>query len=132
MRRKAIPVDRQRQVLYELVEKFEKLPQEKAFAIEEGAIELLKELEHSTDPAIRQHAKLGLALLGYVPPLSSEGIRILSIDGGGIRGIIVMELLRKLERLTNRRIFDLFDLVCGVSTGAILVCALGKLVWDLD
>ncbi|XP_041779253.1 calcium-independent phospholipase A2-gamma-like [Anopheles merus] len=126
LRRKAIPVDRQRQVLYELVEKFEKLPQEKAFAIEEGAIELLKELEHSTDPAIRQHAKLGLALLGYVPPLSSEGIRILSIDGGGIRGIIVMELLRKLERLTNRRIFDLFDLVCGVSTGAILVCALAS------
>ncbi|XP_053665566.1 calcium-independent phospholipase A2-gamma-like [Anopheles marshallii] len=126
LRRKAIPVDRQRQVLYELVEKFEKFPQEKAFAIEEGAVELLKELKHSTDPAITQHAKLGLALLGYVPSLPGEGIRILSIDGGGIRGIIVMELLRKLERLTNRRIFDLFDLVCGVSTGAILVCALAS------
>uniref|UniRef100_A0A182F4D0 Uncharacterized protein n=1 Tax=Anopheles albimanus TaxID=7167 RepID=A0A182F4D0_ANOAL len=126
LRRKAIPVDRQRQVLYELVEKFEKYPQEKAFAIEEGAIELLRELQYASDPAITEHAKLGLALLGYVPPLPSNGIRILSIDGGGIRGIIVMELLRKLERLTNRRIFDLFDLVCGVSTGAILVCALAS------
>ncbi|XP_055541233.1 calcium-independent phospholipase A2-gamma-like isoform X1 [Wyeomyia smithii] len=126
LRRKAIPVDRQRQVLYELVEKLDRSPQEKSFAIQEGAIELFKEYLHLSDPAIVEHARLGLALLGYVPPLPSPGIRILSIDGGGIRGIIVMELLRKIEKLTNRRIFDLFDMVCGVSTGAILVCALAS------
>lgn len=124
LRRKAIPVDRQRQVLYELVEKLDRSPNEKKFAIQEGAIELLKELQYSPDSAIVEHARLGLSLLGHVPPLPGKGIRILSIDGGGIRGIIVMELLRKLEKMTNRKIFELFDLVCGVSTGAILVCAL--------
>lgn len=126
LRRKAIPADRQRQVLYELVDKLERSPAEKSFAIQEGAIELLKEFRHSPDPVIVEHAKLGLALLGYVPPLPGPGIRILSIDGGGIRGIIVMELLRKIEKMTNRRIFELFDLVCGVSTGAIVVCALAS------
>ncbi|XP_055639019.1 calcium-independent phospholipase A2-gamma-like [Toxorhynchites rutilus septentrionalis] len=126
LRRKAIPVDRQRHVLYELVEKLERSPNEKSFAIQEGAIELFKELRHSPDAAIAEHARLGLALIGYVPPLPGQGIRILTIDGGGIRGIIVMELLRKIEKMTNKKIFDLFDMVCGVSTGAILVCALAS------
>ncbi|XP_058450888.1 calcium-independent phospholipase A2-gamma-like isoform X2 [Malaya genurostris] len=126
LRRKAIPVDRQRQVLRELVDKLDRAPNEKSFAIQEGAVELLKELLHSSDQAIVDNARLGLTLLGHVAPLPSPGIRILSIDGGGIRGLIVMELLRKIEKLTNRRIFELFDLVCGVSTGAILVCTLAS------
>lgn len=126
LRRKAIPLERQRQVLYELVQQLERSPSEKAFAVQEGAIELLKELRHSPDPAIVDSARLGLALLGYVGPLPSPGIRILSIDGGGIRGLVVMELLRKLEKMTNRKIFDLFDIVCGVSAGANLVCALAS------
>lgn len=110
-----------------MVQQLERSPSEKAFAVQEGAIELLKELRHSPDPAIVDSARLGLTLLGYVGPLPGQGIRILSIDGGGIRGLIVMELLRKLEKMTNRKIFDLFDIVCGVSAGANLVCALGKL-----
>ncbi|XP_058815007.1 calcium-independent phospholipase A2-gamma-like [Topomyia yanbarensis] len=126
LRRKSIPVDRQRQVLRELVDKLDRLPNEKRFAIQEGAIDLLKDYLHSPDPAIVDNARLGLALLGYLPTLPGPGIRILSIDGGGIRGLIVMELLRKIEKMTNRRIFELFDLVCGVSTGAILVCALAS------
>lgn len=126
LRRKAIPVDRQRQVLHELVDKLERSPVEKNFAIQEGAIELLKELQYSPDPVIVEHARLGLALLGYVPPLPGPGIRILSVDGGGIRGIIVAELLRKIEKMSGKKIFDLFDMVCGVSTGAILLCALAS------
>lgn len=57
-------------------------------------------------------------------------IRILSIDGGGVRGIIAAAVLRALEaKLQQRtgnpdaRIVDLFDLVAGTSTGAILACA---------
>ncbi|XP_055595813.1 calcium-independent phospholipase A2-gamma-like [Uranotaenia lowii] len=124
LRRKAIPIERQRQVLHDLVSKLEQSPSEKAFAIEEGAIDLLRILEQGTDQQIVEQARLGLALLGYVPPPPGPGLRILSLDGGGVRGIIIMELLRRLEKLTGKKIFDLFDMVCGVSTGAILVCAL--------
>ncbi len=53
-------------------------------------------------------------------------IRILSIDGGGIRGIIPAIVLAELERRTRRPICELFDLIAGTSTGGILALALTK------
>ena len=51
-------------------------------------------------------------------------MRILAIDGGGIRGLIPALVLADLERRTGRRVAELFDLVAGTSTGGILACAL--------
>jgi patatin-like phospholipase/acyl hydrolase len=52
-------------------------------------------------------------------------IRVLSIDGGGIRGIIPATILVELERrLAPRAIADVFDLVVGTSTGGILALGL--------
>jgi patatin-like phospholipase/acyl hydrolase len=51
-------------------------------------------------------------------------MRVLSIDGGGIRGLIPALVLEELERRAGRRVFELFDLIAGTSTGAILACAL--------
>jgi len=52
-------------------------------------------------------------------------IKILSIDGGGIRGIIPALVLAEIEKRTGRRIADLFHLVAGTSTGGILALGLG-------
>lgn len=56
--------------------------------------------------------------------------RILSIDGGGIRGIIpgqilvaLEEKLKKASKNPEARIADFFDLIAGTSTGGILACA---------
>jgi calcium-independent phospholipase A2-gamma len=65
-----------------------------------------------------------VALLGHCKPLKTEYLRVLSVDGGGIRGIVVIELMRRLEELTNKKFFELFDFICGVSTGSILVCGM--------
>ena len=46
---------------------------------------------------------------------------ILSIDGGGLRGIIPVRIMQKIEELTGRRIQDTFDMMAGTSTGGLLV-----------
>jgi patatin-like phospholipase/acyl hydrolase len=47
-------------------------------------------------------------------------IKILSIDGGGIRGIIPAMVLAEIERQTGRPACELFDLIAGTSTGGII------------
>jgi predicted acylesterase/phospholipase RssA len=48
---------------------------------------------------------------------------LLSIDGGGIRGIIPAIALAELERVTGQRTRDIFSFVAGTSTGAIIAAA---------
>ncbi len=55
--------------------------------------------------------------------------RILSIDGGGIRGVIpgqvVVQLEKKLQKFSGNphaRVSEYFDLMAGTSTGGILTC----------
>ena len=55
---------------------------------------------------------------------------ILSIDGGGIRGIVPAQILTHIESLLKEiyddptyKIADHFDLIAGTSTGGILACA---------
>jgi patatin-like phospholipase/acyl hydrolase len=53
-----------------------------------------------------------------------NGLRVLAIDGGGIRGLIPALVLTEMERRAGRRVFEMFDLIAGTSTGGILACAL--------
>jgi patatin-like phospholipase/acyl hydrolase len=53
-------------------------------------------------------------------------MRVLSIDGGGIRGIVPATVLAALEQRTGRPVCDLFDLIGGTSTGGILALALTR------
>ncbi|HET9440715.1 MAG TPA: patatin-like phospholipase family protein [Longimicrobiales bacterium] len=49
---------------------------------------------------------------------------ILSIDGGGIRGIIPALVIAAIEKRTGRRAAELFDFFAGTSTGGIIALAL--------
>ena len=53
-----------------------------------------------------------------------NGDRVLCLDGGGIKGLILIELLSCIEKVTGKKIIDLFDWFVGTSTGAILALAL--------
>lgn len=53
-------------------------------------------------------------------------IKVLSIDGGGIRGIIPAIMLTEIEYRTHKPIYQLFDLMVGTSTGGILTLGLNK------
>ncbi|MGE3930569.1 MAG: patatin-like phospholipase family protein [Hyphomonadaceae bacterium] len=57
--------------------------------------------------------------------------RILSIDGGGVRGVLALGILGEIERKLKRRsgkpdfrLSDYFDLIGGTSTGSIIASAL--------
>lgn len=54
----------------------------------------------------------------------NEGSRILFLDGGGMRGLIQIEILEHLERETGRKVTELFDWIVGTSTGGIVALAL--------
>ena len=67
-------------------------------------------------------------------------LRILSLDGGGIRGIsslyILKELMAQIERdrrttqpppTAHLRPCEVFDLICGTSTGGLIAIMLGRL-----
>ena len=64
--------------------------------------------------------------------------RILALDGGGIRGILTVQFLKRIEKLVCDRtgddsavLADYFDLIGGTSTGAIIASALA-LGWKVD
>lgn len=67
--------------------------------------------------------------------------KILALDGGGIRGMMTVEVLAEIERLLRQKIgrgedfvlADYFDFVSGTSTGAIIAAciSLGMNVSDI-
>jgi uncharacterized protein len=55
--------------------------------------------------------------------------RLLAIDGGGIRGVLALEILGRIESLLGQgksgfRLADYFDYIAGTSTGAIVAAGL--------
>jgi patatin-like phospholipase/acyl hydrolase len=55
--------------------------------------------------------------------------RLLALDGGGMRGLITMQVLRRMEELLgggdeSYRLAQTFDFVVGTSTGAIIAAAI--------
>jgi patatin-like phospholipase/acyl hydrolase len=56
---------------------------------------------------------------------SSSKFRILSLDGGGIKGTYTAAVLASIESMTGKEIWRHFDLITGTSTGGIIAVALG-------
>ncbi|CAJ1056302.1 calcium-independent phospholipase A2-gamma-like isoform X2 [Xyrichtys novacula] len=114
-------INRVEDLSYHLLE----FPETAGVAVKEKVIPCLLRLKQANDPGLRAAVREALALVGYHSPVKGRGIRILSIDGGGLRGVLALQTLHKLEALTGKPIYKLFDYICGVSTGAILGFMLG-------
>lgn len=56
--------------------------------------------------------------------LDQRLIRVLAIDGGGVRGLVPSTLLEGIEERAGRPISDLFDVFVGTSTGGLLALGL--------
>ncbi|XP_053318917.1 calcium-independent phospholipase A2-gamma [Spea bombifrons] len=107
-------------------------PETRGVAVKERVIPSLLRLRQAHDETLQAVVREALALVGYNDPVKGRGIRVLTIDGGGTRGIVALQTLHKLEELTGKPIHHLFDYICGVSTGAILGFMLGLFRIPLD
>ncbi|CAG8252566.1 unnamed protein product [Penicillium olsonii] len=73
-------------------------------------------------------------------PLNTNGLCLLSLDGGGVRGFSSLLILRDLmDQLNSARgthppvkPCDVFDLIGGTSTGGLIAIMLGRLELDVD
>eukprot|EP00850_Spirogloea_muscicola_P002821 SM000011S18999 [mRNA] locus=s11:273180:281253:- [translate_table: standard] len=64
--------------------------------------------------------------------IGQQGVRVLCMDGGGMRGMVTVQMLRRLEAGTGRKMYEMFDLICGTSTGGMLAAALAVKSYTLD
>jgi uncharacterized protein len=73
--------------------------------------------------------------MSYRDRVSSPGPKkLLALDGGGIRGVITLEVLRRLESLLAKHLgsgddfvlADYFDYIAGTSTGAVIAAGLAR------
>ncbi|KAF2741923.1 FabD/lysophospholipase-like protein [Sporormia fimetaria CBS 119925] len=79
--------------------------------------------------------KQRVSTYSLIPP--TAGIRILCIDGGGIRGVIPLTFLKHLEsdpRLSyiGHPIREYFDYVCGTSAGGLIALGLFLMGWSTE
>lgn len=56
---------------------------------------------------------------------SSSRFQILSLDGGGLKGLFTAAFLANWEKENDTRVIDHFDLITGTSTGGIIALGLG-------
>lgn len=59
-----------------------------------------------------------------IPIKYPNELRVLSIDGGGIKGIIPIIYLKRIEKQLGASIHNFFDMICGTSTGGIIALGL--------
>ncbi|XP_040406814.1 calcium-independent phospholipase A2-gamma isoform X4 [Cygnus olor] len=123
-----ICISRVEELTYHLLE----FPESRGVAIKEKVIPCLLRLRQANDESLQAAVRETLAIIGYTDPVKGWGIRVLAIDGGGTRGLVALQTLRKLEELTGKPVHHLFDYICGVSTGAILAFMLGLFHIPLD
>ena len=69
------------------------------------------------------HATPSVAHSGERAALASA-CRILSLDGGGAKGFYSLGVLKELEAMVGRPLYQCFDLIFGTSTGGIIAALL--------
>ncbi|KAF5763476.1 putative phospholipase A(1) [Helianthus annuus] len=103
--------------------------------------DLLLRLTLSFEQRVSKAAARVLAILGENENLRraikgrqvpKQGLRILAMDGGGMKGLATVRILKEIESGTGRQIHEMFDLICGTSTGGMLAVALGIKLMSLE
>lgn len=90
-----------------------------------GALSHAPDLSRAEPPPQREGSSAASRL-----PICTQTVRVLSLDGGGMRGLIGATVLEELELILSdklgapTRVGDHFDVVVGTSTGGLQAAAL--------
>ncbi|KAL4562496.1 hypothetical protein LXL04_034702 [Taraxacum kok-saghyz] len=107
----------------------------------ESLRDILLRLTVTFEFRVRKAAARVLAILGENESLRrcikgrqvpKQGLRILTMDGGGMKGLATVQILKEIEKGTGKQIHEMFDLICGTSTGGMLAVALGIKLMSLE
>ncbi|CAI2357185.1 unnamed protein product [Caenorhabditis sp. 36 PRJEB53466] len=60
------------------------------------------------------------------PPLTKADNIVLSIDGGGIKGLLALQMLKEIEKIKGTDLLEWFSHFGGTSTGSIIALGLAK------
>ena len=68
------------------------------------------------------------------PHATAKPFRVLSLDGGGAKGIYTLGVLKEVEAMANTPLCEVFDLIFGTSTGSIIAAliALGYRIEEIE
>ena len=69
-------------------------------------------------------ARQAAQLPGVRPRDTGKYVRVLAIDGGGMRSLLALKCLEYLEKRSGRPACEMFDVMVGTSSGAFVVAAL--------
>jgi hypothetical protein len=95
------------------------------FVLENTGVEVFVEKECDPDvlPEVASACRKLLASFGHVSHLDRcvqprrRGIRILAMDGGGTRAIVLMSILQAIENRTGKMVGLHFGIICGGGGG---------------
>ncbi|KAL0310711.1 UNVERIFIED_CONTAM: Phospholipase A I [Sesamum angustifolium] len=98
----------------------------------ESLRDLLLRLTVVSESRVCKAAARALAILGENEVLRrairgrkvpKRGLRILAMDGGGMKGMATVKILKEIERNTGKQMHELFDLICGTSRWYACCCS---------
>ncbi|HVU53524.1 MAG TPA: patatin-like phospholipase family protein [Puia sp.] len=61
-----------------------------------------------------------------IPTEIKKRCKILCLDGGGAKGFYSLGVLREIEGMAGKRLYEVFDLVFGTSTGSIIAALIAQ------
>lgn len=69
-------------------------------------------------------------------PSHSKDLCLLSLDGGGVRGLSILQILKRLmdgiDPINPPKPCDYFDMIGGTSTGGLIALMLGRMKMSVD